>query len=280
MEAGEALFDAVRVTFMVYFFVVLPSCAVTTVVMVVVPKFKDIACEAVPEPTAMPFTVTIDVESLAIGVNVTDDTVSATLAVYPAVVGVNTGDKVPLLMARPASEALVDAALVMVMTTVLVVTPSCAVSAVVITVGPTGRAIAADAVPDVTGCPLTVMPAVASFAVGTTCMLLIALGTAAIKFRLPGPAVTNNDVAGSVVIEANCALLDGTRVTFVVYVLVVWPSCAVTVVVMMLSPKFKGILCDVVPEVTALPFTVTVAAGSIVVGVTAIDVTSLVTLAP
>lgn len=93
------------------------------------------------------------------------------------------GVSVPVLSAIFDSPALVDGGLVTVIITVLVVTPSCAVSTVVITVCPAGKAIDCDAVPDATACPLTVMVAVASFAVGTTCIDVVELGTVAVKLR-------------------------------------------------------------------------------------------------
>ena len=68
-----ALFDGARVTVTVYVLVVVPSCAVTTVVMVFGPTFSVIGPEAVPELTAAPFTVIVAVASLAVGVNVIGD---------------------------------------------------------------------------------------------------------------------------------------------------------------------------------------------------------------
>ena len=59
----------------------------------------------------------------------------------------------------------------------------------------------------------------------------------------------------------------------------VTPSVAVTMVVMVFGPTTKGILADAVPELTAVPFTVTVAVASLVVGVTVIEVMALLTLA-
>lgn len=91
--------------------------------------------------------------------------------------------------------------------------------------------------------------------------------------------MVNNDVAGSVAIEANNALFDGTRFTVTEYVLVVLPSCAVTTVVMVLLPRFKVIACEAAPDATDVPFTVTLAVGSLVVGVTVTDATVLATLA-
>ena len=53
--------------------------------------------------------------------------------------------------------------------------------------------------------------------------------------------------------------------------MVVVPSCAVTTVLIVVWPTAKAIGPDAVPEVTAVPLTVTVAVGSCVVGVTVTD---------
>ncbi len=45
------------------------------------------------------------------------------------------------------------------------------------------------------------------------------------------------------------------------------PSCAVTVTVIKLMPKVKGMLAEAAPDVTDTPFTFTVAWLSLVVGV-------------
>lgn len=58
---------------------------------------------------------------------------------------------------------------------------------------------------------------------------------------------------------ANIRVGVASRLTVVVYVLVVVPSCAVTTVVMVLAPTFKLTLPLALPEATAVPFTVTVA---------------------
>jgi hypothetical protein len=63
------------------------------------------------------------------------------------------------------------------------------------------------------------------------------------------------------------------------YVPVVTPSCAVTIVVITFPPTLKAIGPDAVPDVTAVPLTVTVAAASLVVGVTVMLVVALLTLA-
>ena len=55
------------------------------------------------------------------------------------------------------------------------------------------------------------------------------------------------------------------------------PSCAVTTVVRVFAPTFSGMLPDAVPDVTAAPFTVTVALALFVVGVEVMLVTVLAT---
>ena len=57
----------------------------------------------------------------------------------------------------------------------------------------------------------------------------------------------------------------------------VTPSCAVTAVVMVLFPAARAIALEAVPEVVAIPLTVTVAVGSATVGVTVMEVTELAT---
>ena len=80
-----------------------------------------------------------------------------------------TGLSAPLLMVNLLKVASVDGALVTVIITVLVVTPSCAVITVVITLGPTDNAMFPEGVPDVTAMPFTVIVAVGSFAAAITC---------------------------------------------------------------------------------------------------------------
>ena len=56
------------------------------------------------------------------------------------------------------------------------------------------------------------------------------------------------------------------------------PSLAVTFTLILLLPTTNGKLAEADPEVTAVPFTVMVAAGSLVVGVTVTEVIVLATL--
>jgi len=52
--------------------VVLPSCAVTTVVMVLGPMAKAMLPDALPDTTATPFTFTVAPASAVVGVTVID----------------------------------------------------------------------------------------------------------------------------------------------------------------------------------------------------------------
>jgi len=61
--------------------VVVPSCAVTIVVIVFVPIFRLIEPDALPLVTAFPFTVTVEVGSFVVGVTVMLVVALLTLAV-------------------------------------------------------------------------------------------------------------------------------------------------------------------------------------------------------
>lgn len=108
--ARAALLDAALVIVMVKVWVVTPSCAVTTVVMVLAPVFKAMAPEELPESIVAPFTVTVAVGSAVVGITVTEVTVLATLAVYALVDAAKAGLRVPLLMVKPARPAFADGA--------------------------------------------------------------------------------------------------------------------------------------------------------------------------
>jgi hypothetical protein len=64
----------------VYVFVVVPSCAVTTVVIILLPTFNATFL-AVPLAVVVPFTVMVALTLLAVGVTSTDVTLLATEAV-------------------------------------------------------------------------------------------------------------------------------------------------------------------------------------------------------
>ena len=55
------------------------------------------------------------------------------------------------------------------------------------------------------------------------------------------------------------------------------PSWAVILTGMVLVPTTSGRFCDAVPDVTTVPFTLTVAAGLVVVGVRVMEVTPFTT---
>ena len=113
-----------RVTIMVYVWVVVPSCAVTTVVMVLVPVLSDIDWLAVPDVTAIPFTVTVAVASVSVGVILILLVVLITLSVYDVMPLLNEGLNVPLLIASPVSVATDEAARFTVRVYVCLVIPS------------------------------------------------------------------------------------------------------------------------------------------------------------
>jgi hypothetical protein len=78
--------------------------------------------------------------------------------------------------------------------------------------------------------------------------------------------------------RASVALLEGCLVTVMVYVSVVIPSCAVTTVVMVLLPTFKGKAGDAAPEATAFPLMLTVETELFVNASALIDVVALDTV--
>ncbi len=65
--------------------------------------------------------------------------------------------------------------------------------------------------------------------------------------------------------------------TITVYVLILTPSCAVTIVAIGFGPRFSVIGAEAVPLATALPFTETVACVSAVVGFSVMVVVLLFT---
>ena len=76
-----AMAEGALVTVTVYVFVVLPSWAVTTTVMVFDPTLSEIAPEAEPDVTEVPLTVMVALACVRVGVIVIDVTELATDAV-------------------------------------------------------------------------------------------------------------------------------------------------------------------------------------------------------
>ena len=59
----------------------MPSCAVTTMLMTLVPSLRPIRPEALPETTLAPFTVIVAAASAAVGVTVMFEVVFITISV-------------------------------------------------------------------------------------------------------------------------------------------------------------------------------------------------------
>ena len=79
LASDEGGGGADRVTVTVYARMVVPSWAVTTAVMVLLPSTRLIEPEGEPDVTPVPFTLTVEVASATIGVTVTDVTSLATV---------------------------------------------------------------------------------------------------------------------------------------------------------------------------------------------------------
>ena len=89
------------VAVMLYVFVVTPSCAVTTTVIMLLPTLRGIELDAEPELTATPFTVIVAPAYVAVGVTVIDELTKYSLVVYEYVLEENVGESDPLLRHSP-----------------------------------------------------------------------------------------------------------------------------------------------------------------------------------
>ena len=90
--------------------VVVPSCAVTTMVTVLLPTLSEIDPEAEPEVTAVPLTVIVAFAWVRVGVTVIEVTELATVDVYEAVAEAKDGERVAVVSESADSVATVDAA--------------------------------------------------------------------------------------------------------------------------------------------------------------------------
>ena len=97
---------AARVTLTVYVCVVVPSCAVTTMVIALAPTTSAIAPDALPLTTVLPLTFIVAVASATVGVTVIEVTALATASAYTNVLLENTGSKLPLDTASALKLAL------------------------------------------------------------------------------------------------------------------------------------------------------------------------------
>jgi hypothetical protein len=138
-----------------------------------------------------------------------------------------------------------------------------------------------DAEPDVTAVPPTVTVAPVEVTIGVTVTDDTLLGTVEVYDVVPDakagerePSLSTSALSVLTVLSA-AALLAVT-----VYVFVVVVSWAVTTTeIAVVDPAVRACALDALPDVTALPPTVTVAAASVVVGVNLIDATPFATLA-
>jgi hypothetical protein len=95
-EESVETVDGCRVATIEYVFVVTPSWAVTTILILFVPTFKLIEPLGDPDVTETPLTVIVANALFLVGVTVTDVVVFTTLSVYDVVAELNEGDSVPL----------------------------------------------------------------------------------------------------------------------------------------------------------------------------------------
>ncbi len=142
---------------------------------------------------------------------------------------------------------------------------------------PTFKGRLPEAVPELTNAPLTLMVAVELLAVGVTVILAVLFDTEA---EYPVVVCIKAGVSVPLLITRfdKVASADVARVTITVYVLVVIPSCAVTLTKMVLAPTLKAMAPDGLPDATATPFTVNVAPASLALAVTTVEAIELPTL--
>ena len=96
----------------------------------------------------------------------------------------------------------------------------------------------------------------------------------------PGPAVVLIQIfpkLGNGEIVVKTGMPDDALFTVTEYVLVVIPSCAVTTVLIILSPVLNAMAVDAFPLATVTLFTFIVALASLAVGVTVMELTLFAT---
>ena len=131
----------------------------------------------------------------------------------------------------------------------------------------------------VTVCTVTVAPV--EVTVGVTVTDATLFGTVEVYDVVPDANAGDSEPALSTkVVNVLTVFTALALLTVTVYVFVVVVSCAVTTTtIAALLPAVMACAEDALPDVTALPPTVTVAAASVVVGVTVTDATPFATLA-
>jgi hypothetical protein len=131
----------------------------------------------------------------------------------------------------------------------------------------------------VTVCTVTVAPV--EVTVGVTVTDATLLGTVEVYDVVPAANAGDSEPALSTKVVSVLTVFTAAALsTVTVYVFVVVVSCAVTTTaIAALLPAVMACADDALPDVTALPPTVTVARASVVVGVTFTDGTPFATLA-
>jgi hypothetical protein len=130
-----------------------------------------------------------------------------------------------------------------------------------------------------TDCTVTVAPV--EVTVGVTVTDATLFGTVEVYDVVPEAKAGDNEPSLSTKVVSVLTVFTAlARLTVTVYVFVVVVSCAVpTTAIAALLPAVMACAEEALPDVTALPPTVTVAAASVVVGVTVTDGTPFATLA-
>lgn len=190
----------------------------------------------------------------------------------------NVGFNVPVLTVRLLNEASLDCVPLTMIVYVSCVTPSGAVTTIVIGVEvPAFNVIGPEADPERTAVPFTVMVEPVCVAVGATVMLVVSLATASV-YDIVLEANTGFKAPLLTVRALNEASLDCVPLTPIEYVSCVTPLGAVTTTLIVVEvAAFNVIGPEADPEVTRVPSTVIVELPWVAVGVTVMLVVSLAT---
>lgn len=142
--------------------------------------FNGIADDAVPEVTAIPFTLTVAPTCVTLGFTITEAVVSGTRTEYRVVALAKAGVSGPPITCSPESVATDDGRRVTVIIDVLVLTASCAVTTILIGFGPTASIIGPDATPEATAMLFIFKVAVGSWVTAVTVTVAVALLSVAV----------------------------------------------------------------------------------------------------
>jgi hypothetical protein len=136
-----------------------------------------------------------------------------------------------------------------------------------------------EATPEVTATVCTVTVAPPDVTVGVTVTDATLFGTVVVYDVVPDAKATLREPSlRTSALNVLTVFTATALVTVTVYVLVVTVSSAVTTTAIAVSPTLRGCALDTLPEVTALPPTVTVPLMCFAIGVNTTDATSLTTV--